>query len=124
VSARAFYVLVLSADAWPATSTVVRAERATNDGEVVTLWEGERAVHRVPARLVIALEHHDTKKAADTALELRREARVGGATVHVAELGVVTRVTRGRAGHSGHAGRAGQGTAIPAEGIRFVVSED
>ncbi|MCC6624079.1 MAG: hypothetical protein IT385_22680 [Deltaproteobacteria bacterium] len=114
-----WYTLVLSPAAWPAASQIVRADDATREGGTLTLWAAGRAVHRVPERLVLALERHETQRAATAALARARERGVGGATVHVAELGVVARVGRRRAGSRA----SGQGTAIPAEGIRFVIED-
>jgi len=112
------YALLLRPDAWPAKSQVVRGDRVTED-DVLTIWEGERAVYRVPAQLVIEVLAFDNQKAAAKAVNtFITKPEAGGATVHVAELGVTARPTRARPGE-----RSGGGTAVPAEGISVRITE-
>lgn len=110
-----FYALLLKPEAWPAKSQVVRAERVTDDETTLTLWDGERAVHRIPSKLVHEVYAHDNQKAAAKVVNaFLTKPETGGSTVHVAELGVMARPTRARS--SG-------GTAIPAEGISVKITE-
>lgn len=108
-----FFALLLDPSAWPAQSLTVRAERASEAGGTLTFWDGDRAVHRVPAAVVRSAEAYPTKKAADQAVRAHREHGVGGATVHVAETGTAV---RGRP-------RESSTTSIPAESISFRVEE-
>ncbi|MFO0749188.1 MAG: hypothetical protein U1F43_26520 [Myxococcota bacterium] len=79
----------------------------------MTLWDGERAVHHVPAEVVVSADAYPTQLAAEGAVRAFRQKNVGGATVHVAEAGAPA---RGRP-------RSVASTAIPAEGISFRVKE-
>lgn len=111
--ASSFFALLLAPHAWPAQSMVVRAERSTTEGAALVFWDGDRAVHRVPAAVVLEVVAHATKKAADQAVRAHREKAVGGATIHVEEAGPAL---RGRP-------RSAATTAVPTESISFKVEE-
>lgn len=121
--ATSFFALLLGPKAWPAQSMAIRADRHDTEGHVLVFYDGDRPVHRVPAGVVVRIEPHATKKAADLAVKAFREASVGGATIHVEEAGPAIRPkASSRATARGDA-QSGATSAIPAEGISFKIEE-
>ena len=107
-----FAVLLDPRVAHTAGLVVLAESHATHDG-VVVFRRDDRVVHQLPAAHVVAISACLDDKTARDAVAAHRQRGVGGATVHVEEHAAAA--PRGRS--------AAAGTAIPAEGISFRVSE-
>ena len=102
---------------------VVQADARKDTDDAIVLYRDGAVAYRVLANLVTEVAPHPNQADASAACRTHREtmAGAGAASFALQESGAAG---RGRRRRKGEAPRGATNTAIPAEGIRVVLSED